>query len=245
MKVNKDNFRETLEYKEVIATSKTLFPDGDLDDLLKYLEEETDYFWAPASSKPKYHGCWPGGLVQHSLNVVHTMEHFNTHFGLKISAQSIFIVGAYHDLGKTNFYFPDDEPATDPQIRYINDLFSEKEAVTLREENLTKGYASLLIDWAKKGRKEPRPKNNSVYKIVDSFPIGHSIKPLTILQQFLILSPEELCSIRFHMGGYEAEIANSKDYVEARSKYPLVVITMLADMAAGFLMEETEPKHVE
>lgn len=37
------------------------------DAMLEWLERETDFFEAPASTK--HHGAHPGGLVEHSLNV--------------------------------------------------------------------------------------------------------------------------------------------------------------------------------
>ena len=39
-----------------------------IDDLIEYLETETDFFTAPASTQ--YHGAVPGGLVAHSLAVM-------------------------------------------------------------------------------------------------------------------------------------------------------------------------------
>ena len=38
------------------------------DELLDYLNK-TDFFTAPASSK--FHSAYPGGLVEHSVNVYH------------------------------------------------------------------------------------------------------------------------------------------------------------------------------
>ena len=37
------------------------------DAMLEWLERETDFFEAPDSTK--HHGAYPGGLVEHSLNV--------------------------------------------------------------------------------------------------------------------------------------------------------------------------------
>lgn len=37
------------------------------EELLEHLENETDFFEAPAGAK--HHGAFPGGLVIHSLNV--------------------------------------------------------------------------------------------------------------------------------------------------------------------------------
>ena len=37
------------------------------DKLLEYLSEKSDVCFAPASTR--YHGAYPGGLLEHSLNV--------------------------------------------------------------------------------------------------------------------------------------------------------------------------------
>lgn len=42
------------------------------DDLLAWLERETDFFEAPASTRN--HGAHPGGLLVHSLNVYRRPE---------------------------------------------------------------------------------------------------------------------------------------------------------------------------
>ena len=42
------------------------------DDLLAWLERETDFFEAPASTR--HHGAHPGGLLDHSLNVYHRLR---------------------------------------------------------------------------------------------------------------------------------------------------------------------------
>lgn len=42
------------------------------DALLAWLERETDFFEAPASTR--HHGAHPGGLLDHSLNVYHRLR---------------------------------------------------------------------------------------------------------------------------------------------------------------------------
>ena len=48
------------------AVAKTIQRDG-IDNLMEWLENETDFFKAPASTR--YHGSYEGGLLEHSLNV--------------------------------------------------------------------------------------------------------------------------------------------------------------------------------
>ena len=42
------------------------------DAMLDWLEQETDFFTAPSSTK--YHGAHPGGLLAHSLNVYYRLR---------------------------------------------------------------------------------------------------------------------------------------------------------------------------
>ena len=69
------------------------------DKLLAWLENQ-DFFTAPASTR--YHAAYEGGLVEHSLNVYHTlMERFDP---AKDNEESFAIVSLLHDVCKTGFY---------------------------------------------------------------------------------------------------------------------------------------------
>ena len=47
-----------------------------LDELVTWLEKETDFFKAPASTR--FHGNYDGGLLEHSLHVVEfALTNFN------------------------------------------------------------------------------------------------------------------------------------------------------------------------
>lgn len=87
------------------------------DALLKWLEQSTDFFTAPASTK--HHGAHPGGLVIHSVNV------WNRLYGITMrdmtenrapgpwqmteeQEETVAILGLLHDLAKVNCYHPVD-----------------------------------------------------------------------------------------------------------------------------------------
>ena len=70
-----------------------------IEDLINYLENETDFFTAPASTK--YHLNKESGLVEHSLNVykelyLETPDNYDNN--------SLIIVSLLHDICKANFY---------------------------------------------------------------------------------------------------------------------------------------------
>ena len=79
------------------------------DKLLEYLTSTAcDFFTAPASTR--FHGSYPGGLCEHSLNVYDCLcdymarDRVREEYGLDYSEESIAIVALLHDLCKTNFY---------------------------------------------------------------------------------------------------------------------------------------------
>lgn len=92
MKDTKEIIKERL-----LSTNKT-----GITELVKYLEEKTDYFIAPASTK--FHSNFEGGLAEHSNNVVELFKEKNERFSLGLTNESIYIVGYLHDLCKCNIY---------------------------------------------------------------------------------------------------------------------------------------------
>ena len=73
-----------------------------INALLEYLEQETDFFIAPSSTK--YHDACDGGLLHHSLKVYHNLTLLNGIFEGDYPEDSLIIIGLLHDLCKTNFY---------------------------------------------------------------------------------------------------------------------------------------------
>ena len=72
-----------------------------LTDLLAWLEG-TDFYIAPASTR--FHGCFEGGLVMHSLNVYAQLKRLCNWYGCEASDESIAIVALFHDLCKVGCY---------------------------------------------------------------------------------------------------------------------------------------------
>ena len=44
------------------------------EELLDYLSNKSDFFTAPASAR--FHGSYPGGLCEHSVNVYHCLADY-------------------------------------------------------------------------------------------------------------------------------------------------------------------------
>ena len=66
--------------------------------LMKYIEQETAYLTAPASTR--YHLCRERGLLEHSVNVAEHLLRIKAALAPEISDESCVIVALLHDLGK-------------------------------------------------------------------------------------------------------------------------------------------------
>ena len=72
-----------------------------MEDLIVYLEQETDFFTAPASINK--HGALYGGLLMHSLEVYRLFENFSKPIK-DVPADTLVICGLLHDICKVNMY---------------------------------------------------------------------------------------------------------------------------------------------
>lgn len=76
------------------------------DYVLGYLLE-TEFFTAPASTK--YHGNYPGGLFDHSMNVAEVLSDLTEKLSLRWERpESPWIIGFFHDLCKVDSYKQDE-----------------------------------------------------------------------------------------------------------------------------------------
>lgn len=78
-----------------------------MDDLIEWLENYTDFFTCPASTK--YHLSYSRGLLEHSLNVYFQLlcqirEDYKINKIKLESHQSVVIVSLLHDVCKANYY---------------------------------------------------------------------------------------------------------------------------------------------
>ena len=72
------------------------------DELLKWIESETDFYTAPASAAN--HLACGSGLLVHSLNVRNNLDRLNHLLNLGFNDETVSICGLLHDLTKVNFY---------------------------------------------------------------------------------------------------------------------------------------------
>ncbi len=78
------------------------------DKLLDFLENKSDFFTAPASTR--YHNAYEGGLLRHSLNVYECLcaylerERVKNTYKLSVSEETAAVTALLHDICKVNFY---------------------------------------------------------------------------------------------------------------------------------------------
>ena len=78
------------------------------DALLDYLEHKSDFFTSPASAR--FHGSYPGGLCEHSVNVYRRLEAYLERervrelYGLDYSPETVALVSLLHDVCKIGCY---------------------------------------------------------------------------------------------------------------------------------------------
>lgn len=111
------------------------------DDLLEWLEN-AGFFTAPASTK--YHGAYPGGLVDHSLRVYDFL--ISSPYAVGTIAESRAICALLHDVCKVEYY----EPKDDGGYR-VNDQFpfghGEKSVYQISRFMYLTDEEALAIRW--------------------------------------------------------------------------------------------------
>jgi len=91
-----------------------------MDKLVNYLENETDFFEAPASTK--YHSSYVGGLLIHSLNVFKRLMQLRISDNEELTKESEntkIIVALLHDICKTNFYKISEKNVKDKEGNWV------------------------------------------------------------------------------------------------------------------------------
>lgn len=179
-----------------------------MDKLLEYIQK-SDFYKAPASTK--HHLAAPGGLLQHSLNVLDALR------GLlswrsdgvweyraagkvvdTISDDSVIVMALLHDICKTHFY----------------------------------GTSTRNVKNDKTGRWEKVP----YYTVDDKMPLGHGPKSAMLIKQYTTLTNQELYAIWHHMGR-TGDYENDNAVGKSMQLYPAVLVLHTADMMASRLME--------
>ncbi len=172
------------------------------DNLLGWLEYETDFFTAPASTR--HHGAYPGGLLEHSLNVYHRLRRIAVieTYGSTLAPdleddteETVAVLGLLHDVCKVGCYHMETKRRKNPETGRWEDF---------------QGYI-----------------------FQDPLPLGHGEKSLFLIQRQMDLEAEEALAIRWHMGAYDDAVkGGAKAFNAAMAVTPWVRRLHQADMIA-------------
>jgi len=100
--VENNKINQTENWKRLLEELRAVKRDG-MDKFIDFLENKTDFKTAPASTK--FHMNYPGGLTEHTLNVLRFTRHAQNMVQVpNMSADSITLVAILHDLCKVNYY---------------------------------------------------------------------------------------------------------------------------------------------
>ena len=215
---------------------KTIHRDG-IEPLLNWLENYSDFFIAPASTKN--HLAYPGGLCEHSLNVAHILDQLVHKYNVTFPLESVYIIGLFHDLCKIDTYVIEENPPSDAMLKYMVGMAKDQNVEITHPMRNNYYNCKNMIDFLKSGCKGEFPKIQEYpYKVKDTFPLGHGEKSNYLIQLYMKLNREEALAIRWHVGSWDHGVTHwpSKyPFDDATNKYPIVGLTMLADYEASVM----------
>ena len=195
------------------------------EKLLNWLENDSDFFTCPASTK--FHNNFEGGLCEHSINVYNRLKKlvvmaFGENYWENLKNidgtnrtkeeidETLAIIGLLHDICKVNTYKTD----------YKN--------VKVYSPNGSKIDNGGRFDW----------QTEQFYTVDDDLPYGHGEKSVYMISGFFKLSREQAMAINWHMSGFDLRVkAGSYAISDVYYKYPLALLLANADMIATYLDE--------
>ena len=180
---------------------------------IDYVIEALDawgFFTAPASAKG--HGAYPGGLLEHSLNVYDAaVEARKAMIVLRpdleddLKADSIAIAALLHDVCKSDLY-----RLVKKKRRNEVGQYEEFEQYEIHDENFPVGHGEKSV--------------------------------ILLLQSGLDLKDDEICAIRWHMGPWNMSGDDEKFYRQAGKATPLQPLIHAADTLASAIIERPGKK---
>lgn len=107
-------------------------------ELMKWLDDN-DFYICPASSR--FHGAYPGGLLEHSLNVYDELKRLlSVYPEIKVSEDSVVVAALFHDLCKVNMYVTEKR-----NRKNENGQWESYDAYTIKEKFCYGGHGSKSV----------------------------------------------------------------------------------------------------
>ena len=160
-----------------------------------------------APASSKFHNAFEGGLCEHSLNVARRLK-----------------------------MLVDGEKKLHPEKESIMRITDESVVICGLLHDVCKANF-YKVDFRNK-KEDGEWIRVPYYTIDEELPYGHGEKSVYIINGFLRLTREEALAINWHMGGFDSRV-KCGDYSisSAFEKYPLAVLTHIADIEASYLDE--------
>jgi len=203
--MNKDINDSRARFEKLLRDTKRENIDYVLEDL-----DSWGFFNAPASSQG--HGAYPGGLLEHSLNVYDSaMEARKAMINLRpdleadLDPDSIAIAALLHDVCKADFY-----RLVKKKRRNEVGQYEDFEQYEIHDENFPVGHGEKSV--------------------------------ILLLQSGLDLKDEEIYAIRWHMGPWNLSRDDEKFYRQAGKASPLQPLIHAADTLASAIVERPGKK---
>lgn len=194
-----------------IQTNKERFCDilrktgrENIDYIIEDLES-WGFFDAPASSQG--HHAFPGGLLEHSLNVYDvamsvrdTVIRMRPDLENELKPDSIAIAALLHDVCKSDFY-----QLVKKKRRNEIGIYEDVEAYEIHDENFPIGHGEKSV--------------------------------IQLLQSGLDLTDDEIYAIRWHMGPWNLNRDDERFYRQASKQTSLQTLIHTADTLASGIIE--------
>lgn len=175
---------------------------------IEYVIEDLDswgFFTAPASAQR--HGAYPGGLVEHSMNVYDAamairsaVTAMRPDLEAELKPDSIAVAALLHDVCKADFY-----QLVNKKRRNEIGIYEDVEAYEIHDENFPVGHGEKSV--------------------------------ILLLQSGLDLTDEEIYAIRWHMGPWNLNRDDERFYRQAGKLTPLQNLIHAADTLASGILE--------
>ncbi len=180
---------------------------------IEYVIEDLEswgFFEAPASSQG--HHAYPGGLLEHSLNVYdaamasrEAVIKLRPDLAKELPGESIIIASLLHDVCKANFY-----KLVKKKRRNEIGVFEDVEQYEIHDEIFPVGHGEKSV--------------------------------ILLLQSGLDLTDDEIYAIRWHMGPWNLSRDDEKFYRQAGKQTPLQPLIHAADTIASAILERPAAK---
>lgn len=199
--------------EEFISLIRSINREFDKEKLINWLENKSDFFTAPASTK--YHCSYEGGLCEHSLNVYYALRNLNYSYMPELTAtpeeieqgihkyeydeDTLKIVGLLHDISKANYY----ETYT-KNVKDNNGNWQQVQDYKIKEDRFIYGNDEQNTEF-----------------MVSTF------IPLTVDEKVALL----------HKSGGKAFDSNQENIPTIFNKYKLAALLHCADMLSCYILE--------